>query len=139
MNYVVGAPGTDLQGWRWAHGRASRREYCLWLAAILAWSAILSLEGGGLVRIVLGFAAILQILRRLHDLGKSAQWLLVILFGQIAAAAIPSTGAEGIVAVLLAVVLGLAPFVLLALWPGQREANRYGPPRPGWRFAARPG
>lgn len=100
---------------------------------------ILSPEGGGLIRIVLGLAATLQAMRRLHDLGRGAHWLWAILFGQIAASAILTAGAEDIVALVLVLALGVAPFVLLGVLPGQRQSNRYGPPGRGWRFVQRAG
>ncbi len=108
--------------------RAGRTEYWTFSISQLVFLVLLSLafgllagafggSDGGIVEIaglvVIGGASLILLLpsiavavRRLHDHGRSAWWLLVIF--------VP--------------LLGFIGFLILMLLPGDAESNRYGPP-----------
>lgn len=122
----MGVPGTDLQGWKWVRGRARRREYWLWCGVALAWVGILGPTGNNLSRIVLPIAVMLQVFRRLHDIGLSGWWypgfvlLEIAMISGLAATLSPEW------ATLISSASVLLGAILLGLVPGSRQHNRFG-------------
>jgi uncharacterized membrane protein YhaH (DUF805 family) len=77
---------------------------------------------------------------RLHDVGRSGWWLLILFVGELVAVGIGwPGGAEGIlIAGGFYVLLCLALLVVLGFIPGQRTANSWGePPVRGFHFNGR--
>ena len=78
---------------------------------------------------------------RLHDIGRSGWWLVVLLAGEFVAIAIGWPGGEDgiLIAAGLYFFFGLLVLVVLGFIPGQSDANRWGePPPPGFRWRATP-
>ena len=127
-------------------GRAKRREFwlfalfCILTSFLLLWTALLF----GLLTRFTGIATTLLLsfyffawgsliplfaaaVRRLHDSGRSGWWVLLVLLWL--RFLIPSSG-FGIWASVLAWLPAIGDFALLVLlcWPGEKKANRFGPP-----------
>jgi uncharacterized membrane protein YhaH (DUF805 family) len=102
------------------HGRAGRAEYWWWVLAVLITSIVAQMidaaivpgagVGGGPVSAIVGIALILPNLavavRRLHDVGRTGWWVLLLL--------IP--------------VIGLLVLVYFYVQRGEEGPNRFGPP-----------
>lgn len=95
-------------------------------------------EGTAGLAVVLALAwpASALIIRRLHDIGLAGWWLALMASGEILNSLALATGLGGTPNALtplghavgaLALAGGLS-FIPLALWPGQLNANRFGPP-----------
>lgn len=134
--HVTGREGVDLTGPFDPHGRFGRLSYIAWAVAVsfgvnllqMALAFAFGVSGGGPapdgagaplvtgISIVLGLAVmiatILFFIRRLHDIGLTGWWVLLML--------VP----------LVNIVFGLYGI----LKPGSDGPNRFGPPRPtaGW-------
>src|SRR5262245_8837751 len=76
----MSVPGTDLQGWKWLRGRAGRAEYWLWTVVILAWAYLFTWARDPLPLMVLQWTFWFQMIRRLHDFGRSGWWILSFFF-----------------------------------------------------------
>lgn len=79
----------------------SGENYPMWLQYVLSFFALFAFIYWWVATLTAG-------VRRLHDLGRSGYWVLLINL----------------------------IWPLLLIWPGQRQSNRYGPPAPK-RFAAK--
>ncbi len=99
---------------------------------------IARIEGlaGLAVVLALAWPAAALIVRRLHDIGLSGWWLALMASGEILNSLALASGLAGAPPALtplghavgaLALAGGLS-FIPLALWPGQANANRFGPP-----------
>ena len=124
----MSVPGTDLQGWRWLRGRAGMLEYWLWVVVILAWSYILAWADDQLPLQVLITAFWLQVVRRLHDLGRSGWWIAGFVVVEIELAALATYPAGPAWLAALPGLFTLAGFILIGAVPGERSENRFGPP-----------
>lgn len=124
----MGVPGTNLSGWRWLRGRASRREYWLWLVSLLIVNFAISQGPGYIAQLVAGIAFLLIPIRRLHDFGRTGWWVAALGVGQIAAFGAASAFAEDEAAMQISNGLLLAAYVVVGLIPGDRHENRFGPP-----------
>lgn len=133
----MSVPGTYLTGWRWLRGRARRREYVLWLAVIAPWSYVAAWAQNPWVQSVLAYALVFQTIRRLHDLGRSGWWVAAIYVTALVLAFLPSTYPDAAAAYWLPVLFPLAALLTIALVPGERVGNRFGPP-PASRAAVAP-
>jgi uncharacterized membrane protein YhaH (DUF805 family) len=128
-----GRPLANGRGKRnWLDGRASRKEYWLWVGPIAALGSVLVLAGVPGAWLLFGLPIFFFWIRRLHDIGVSG-WiapliniaLAVLAFGF--GAALPPEAA-----VLMMLLARLTAIVVLGLWPGQPRGNAFGPP-PGLR------
>ena len=85
----------------------------------------------GLAVLALGFFPIAPLLaKRLHDFGASAGWLLLAAAPEIANSGALALGLGGSrlgAAIEYASFAGGAGLAMIAVWPGTRGANRYGP------------
>ncbi len=90
-------------------GRASREQYWMFFLSIVLISLALSLLGSEMIVNLFSLAVLLPNLaisvRRLHDIGKSGLWLLIIL--------IP--------------IIGFIVLLVFHVRAGQRGTNQYGP------------
>ena len=136
-------------------GRAGRPEYWWWMLFAFGGGIAagmvdngLGAEGGlqGLFSLAILLPGLAVAVRRLHDIGRSAWWLLIlyapaaigivfIVVGMIAAFASIGLGFEvgvtGLVSMALGVVIALGGVVFAVYTmtrPSQPGANRYGPP-----------
>lgn len=64
----------------WIAGRANRKEYWLWLGPILAVLFVAGFMGIPGVELVVALPMWFAWIRRLHDLGRTGWWALVINF-----------------------------------------------------------
>ncbi len=112
--------------------RINRATYWLFIALIMAFSFLISFinsAGGGM------WAAVAMVyILRLHDLGRTGKWVLLVFAAQVAAA----IAVIALHASLHPIGLGLVTLASLAftIWlgclKGQPHANQYGqPPGPG--------
>lgn len=121
-------PNPILQAYR---GRTRRRLYWLFLALHLAAYA-------GLQTLIGGYADWLAVPiwiliggRRLHDFGKTAWWALIPFCAGFVGGFLSSVGAPMPEETTWIIVLGLLSvlvMVVIGLWPGDKAANRFGPP-----------
>ena len=127
----MGAPGPSVGGF--LRGRANRKEYWLLVGLVLAVGLAVTAAVPPAVQST-GVAVVTYAqIRRLHDLGRTGWWVVVIAGGQIAAALggiAAGLSEEGILVVGLPLVVG--PILLIGALPGQRLENRFGP-EPGKR------
>jgi uncharacterized membrane protein YhaH (DUF805 family) len=109
-------------------------------AVVISATAVATSAGGWLGAFPFAFifpllaAGISVVVRRLHDRGKSAWWLLLFLVapGALAGFAEPLAGSNRTAAVagllmLPALILWMWFWIEIAIIPGQKRANRYGP------------
>jgi uncharacterized membrane protein YhaH (DUF805 family) len=117
----MGVPGPPVGSL--LRGSANRREY--WL-----FSAGLPPVGEAAGAVVVTYAQI----RRLHDLGRTGWWVVLILAAQTAAAVgLFAAGLSESTILLVGTPLTvLAPILALGMLPGQPHEKRYGP-APGRR------
>jgi uncharacterized membrane protein YhaH (DUF805 family) len=128
----VGKRSRVLQAFK---GRTNRRLYWLLIAGMVALYVIIA----PLLSVYAGFVTLpLWLLvagRRLHDFGRTAWWALVpfgVGFGRgllgdlLSIPETQSTTALGL--------LSIAVLVVIGIWPGDAEANRFGA-RPGRSLA----
>jgi uncharacterized membrane protein YhaH (DUF805 family) len=129
-------------------GRVGRQEY--WLAVILGWvvlfaAAVLMADMGsfgpwvaGLLYLLVLWAMLAMLVRRIHDRGRSGWWLLpmagpVVVLNALAGAT--SAADEHVSLVLQGLALPFSLWILVDLGclPGTRGPNRFGAPlsRPG--------
>lgn len=103
-----------------------------------------SISGGPMAAVLVGLplsaailARIVIDMRRLHDRGKSAPWLLIVWIPVLAQWLLHDhAGAVGETIVTIALYLAMAWYVIdLGLLPGEKSVNAYGPPLPPrpWR------
>ncbi len=133
-------------------GRSSRGAYWWWVLASVIISIVLRMFDaaifggaellGGLFSLAILLPSISLSVRRLHDIGRSGWWLLILVVPFIVylvslVATIVAAGGVGDPTLFgpgaLNIVLGLvvlASLIVLIVWaclPGQRTANAYGP------------
>lgn len=99
---------------------------------------IARIEGtaGLIVVAALAWPAAALIVRRLHDIGLSGWWLAAMASGEILNSLALAAGLAGTPdaltplghAVATLALFGGLSLIPLALWPGQPDANRFGPP-----------
>jgi len=112
----------------WISGRSRRRNYWAWVAPTFVTAVIIAVVAPGL-EIVLGPVLLLAWIRRLHDLGATG-WIAPLvnialgIIGWLEAGVLSPGGEEGAIQGLLSIVA----LVVMGLLPGQRHANRFGPP-----------
>jgi uncharacterized membrane protein YhaH (DUF805 family) len=113
----------------------NRATYSAWLAILIAAYIILTatIERPPGAEVAVAFLTV----PRLHDIGRSGWWLLTLLAGEFLAVAIGWQGGEH--GILLAgglfAFFALMVLVVIALIPGEPEANKWGePPSPGFEF-----
>jgi len=122
----MSAPGTDCLAWPWLRGRARRREFWLWTVVVVGWNYVFVLADDPAPQSVLGAAFWFQVVRRLHDVGCGATWIAGFVLAQVALLGLgAATQPWGLLLMPLTMVAAL---LVLGLVPGQREANRFGPP-----------
>jgi uncharacterized membrane protein YhaH (DUF805 family) len=136
------------------HGRATRAEYwCPFLINFIIYSCLSRLIGSMVLSVLFGIAVICPnlavLVRRFHDLGRSAKFALIPTFATlfvtvltpvsyvlpyIYGEAIPQ--AFVIFYAIVYTIFGYALPVLVVVWfllfpalPGKQEANKYGEPR----------
>jgi len=131
----MSAPGTALQGWRWLRGRAGRREFCAWMAVIFVWGALFVWAHDPIPQQILSLAFWLQVVRRLHDLGRSGWWIAAFLFAHLELGVVALYAPNQPWAAWAPSLLVLAGLIFVAAVPGERHENRFGP---GRRRAAAP-
>jgi uncharacterized membrane protein YhaH (DUF805 family) len=129
---------TDLQGpavtsrprgafW-WVAGRASRREYWIWVALLMGAGFLLS-RAPPVISLGLTAGLVLAQIRRAHDFGRSGWWAGVATMATVVAtvAVMPLSATA---ASLAGVGLELALIVLFGALPGDKGDNRFGSPPP---------
>jgi uncharacterized membrane protein YhaH (DUF805 family) len=124
----MSVPGTDLQGWRWVRGRASRRAYWLWAVVILTWAQVFAAAGDELPLQILGTAFWLQVIRRLHDAGHSGWWLAGGGMAAVALAGVASAAPAQSWLGAAPTLFTLGSLIAVGILPGSRGDNRFGPP-----------
>ena len=131
----MGVPGTDLTGWRWVRGRSGRLEYWLWTAILLLVSYRAAMALAPLVPLIVTILALAVQIRRFHDIGVSGWWVVALGLGQLLIFAVVAALAGEDWGVSIASWALLPALAVLGLIPGQKVANRFGPP-PGRRAVA---
>ncbi|MEW5686663.1 MAG: DUF805 domain-containing protein [Pseudomonadota bacterium] len=109
-------------------GRASRREYAVWIGVITVWLSVAAWAGNPWTPKVLSIALFLQTIRRLHDLGRTGGWLGAFFGGQLALAALPASYPGSTWSHWAEPIFTLAYFMVIAALPGSDGENRFGPP-----------
>lgn len=132
----MSVPGADLQGWRWLRGRAGRLEYALWITIILTWGYLFALADDPAPLQVLSWAFWLQLVRRLHDLGRGGWWTVGFLVAETAIALGASAPTSPAWLGWLPGLFVLATLIALGALPGRRGENRFGAPPRRHRAAA---
>ena len=125
----MGVPGPGIgAGLR---GRANRKEYWLYVGALLAVGMLL-VEVAPILNLVGALVVLYAQVRRLHDFGRTGWWAGGALLLQIPLALILyySLGEE--TGLLIGNGLILIPIVWIGAIPGHPHENRFGPP-PGQR------
>lgn len=112
-------------------GRANRKEYWLYIGALLAIGMLLA-QIAPLLGLVGALVVLYAQIRRLHDLGRTGWWAGAVLLLQIPLAAILYYSLGEDMGIAVGNILILIPIVLIGLAPGQPQENRFGPP-PGQR------
>lgn len=135
-------------------GRVGRAQFWYYIAVYAVVGILVSIVGniawtGGGLRALYGLALLLPTLgitaRRLHDIGRTASWVLLlavpwvlsIVMGLITILSFFTFGLLGILFVFWPVIglIALAAVALLIYFcaqPGMAGANEYGPPPPVW-------
>lgn len=121
------ADGKGRQPTNWLKGRSDRKEYWVYILSVFAIYALLSFVGFDAGSGASAGVTLLIQIRRLHDLGRSGWWAVVLLVAQIAVA-IPLLF-MGPLGLTLAVLASLAVLIVMGVLPGQPFENRFGPPR----------
>ena len=135
----MSVPGTDLQGWRWLRGRAGRLEYWVWITVIVAWAALFVVANDELPQRVLATVLWLQLIRRLHDFGRTGWWIAAFPFVEIVRTVLADRFGEAAWPVLLVTSMMLGGFILIGAIPGSSGGNRFGsPPQRGDPTKRRP-
>ncbi len=110
----------------WLGGRASRKEYWIFVGALLALSSALTMAGLASSTGWIGALNVIWI-RRFHDLGRTGWWAPAILVAQLAA-----SGAALLVNEDLGLAVGfvstLVAIITMGVIRGQPGDNRFGPP-----------
>ena len=113
----------------WLKGRAGRREYWAYVAALVVI--------GFSLRWVPPFAGLVESLllafvqaRRLHDFSRSGWWAFAVAVAQVAIALTLYFLVGEEFAVLAATLFMLVVIVLIGAWPGDPGDNRFGPAPP---------
>lgn len=117
------------QGFRWLAGRAGRREYWLYVGLLVIAGLILR-YAPPIVPLAFNAILILVQVRRLHDLGRSGWWAAWATLAPLILGVLLFYVAGEEIATLVGVVLELILVILIGAWPGDPEANRFGPPPP---------
>jgi len=113
--------------------RINRKVYALWAGALIAVTVGVGLLGsaslGRGVGIGLQYVWIMMFTARLHDLGRSGWWQVLLYAAQVALMLGLAFGAGWQVdeAAGLAAILQFVATIALGLIPGQRGPNRFGP------------
>jgi uncharacterized membrane protein YhaH (DUF805 family) len=135
-------------------GRVGRAQFWYYIAVYAVVGILVSIVGniawsGASLRALYGLALLLPTLgitaRRLHDMGRTASWVLLlavpwvlsIFMGLLAIVTFLSFGVLGLLMVFWPIfgLLALAAVALLIYFcaqPGMTGANEYGPPPPLW-------
>lgn len=108
-----------------------------WVAVIVAWSAVAAWLQNPWITSVLSAALTLQTIRRLHDLGRTGWWAAAIFLGQVILSALPGTYRDSVWTYWVATLFPWTCLLVIAILPGQRLENRFGPP-PGTKSMASP-
>lgn len=135
-------------------GRVGRAQFWWYIAVYIALGVLVSIVGsitfsGSGLRALYGLALLLPTLgitaRRLHDMGRTASWVLLlavpwvlsILMGLVTILSFFTFGLFGLLFVFWPIIglISLAAVVLLIYFcaqPGMPGSNEYGPPPPVW-------
>lgn len=126
----MGVPGPSYRGW--LSGRANRKEYWLFIAAVFGVGLVLSSLPPAGQSVGVGVVTMVQI-RRLHDIGRTGWWVVANLGLQVVTAVglIAANPPASVFSAVVAVVT-LIPIAWLGALPGEPFENRFGPP-PGKR------
>jgi uncharacterized membrane protein YhaH (DUF805 family) len=119
-------PVRNESGWNWLNGRANRREYWLFAGPLLIVafaSGAFSIPG---VDLVAGLGLTLITIRRLHDLGRSGWWVVLI---NIVSRGLQTglTMAMGDNGAIYAGLIAIGMIVAVGAVPGQSIDNQFGP------------
>jgi uncharacterized membrane protein YhaH (DUF805 family) len=118
----------------WLDGRASRREYWLWVGPITIIDLTLEVAFPGMALFVAlpgGIAIFLIMVRRFHDIGWSgfAVPAVNVVLNVSTFALLGLLGKE--IGAVVALLVSFVAKIVIGAWPGQPFANRYGAPRRG--------
>lgn len=116
------------QGWFWwLGGRASRREYWVYVGLLILLSLVLR-YAPPIVGLVFNMVLIFVQIRRLHDFGRSGWWAAAAMLASLVPAApLVFLAGEG-VAILVGTAIALVLIVLIGALRGDVGDNRFGPP-----------
>jgi uncharacterized membrane protein YhaH (DUF805 family) len=123
---------------QFVNGRINRATYWMCLGASVLVYAALNVMNSGSVK-VSEVLLILMCVPRLHDLGRSGWWALMIFLIELSSVFLAPKG-DVFIALGVAMLVIMALLVVLGILPGQPRANRWGePPEPGvqWKFKKR--
>ena len=125
------ATGKDM--FWWPRGRSRRAEYWIYVALQTVLSMLLS-KAAPIVGIVMFAVYLLVQVRRLHDFGRSAWWVVGVTLAGFAVMIPLVVLGELNLALGAAVVLTVVPTIWIGVVRGDAGDNRFGPPPP---FTAR--
>jgi len=112
----------------WLAGRASRREYWLYVAPLVAVSLLLA-DAPPAVDLLLLLALILVQIRRIHDFGRTGWWAVAATAAPLVALPLIAVQSEYVTG-LVGAAITLIFIVGIGAAPGDRGDNRFGPPPP---------
>lgn len=109
-------------------GRIGRLEYWIWFALVVIVAIGLSAAHALLLSPVLQVAFITQQNRRLHDLGKSGWWALLLVVAPFVVGHLLELTMSRSQANVLSTLVGFAFILWIGAVPGDAMGNRFGPP-----------
>jgi len=95
---------------------------------IFAWSYVAAWAQNSWVLSVLSVALVLQTIRRLHDGGRTGWWVAAMYLGEMFLAVLPATYPDMAASHWLPVLFPAVALFVIAVLPGSRGENRFGPP-----------